>query len=58
MKHLYQSILKQFLKRVNLRKTSLTNLIFNTIEKLNVYFTEKKHSKNEPNINKLLLFLP
>ncbi|MNQ81909.1 hypothetical protein D3C85_969470 [compost metagenome] len=58
MKHLYQSILKQFLKRVNLRKTSLTNLIFNAIEKLNVYFTEKKHSKNEPNINKLLLFLP
>jgi len=55
---LYQSILKQFLKRVNLRKTSLTNLIFNAIEKLNVYFTEKKHSENEPNINKLLLFLP
>lgn len=58
MKDLYQSILKQFLKHENLRKTSLTNLIFNVIEKLNVYFTEKKHSKNEPNINKLLLFLP
>jgi hypothetical protein len=58
MKDLYQSILKQFLKHVNLRKTSPTNLIFNVIEKLNVYFTEKKHSKNEPNINKLLLFLP
>lgn len=58
MTNLYQSILKQFLKHVNLRKTSPTNLIFNAIEKINVYFTEKKHTENEPNINKLLLFLP
>jgi hypothetical protein len=48
---------EQFLKCVKLRKTSLTNLIINTIQKLNVNFTEKKHHKNEPNINKLTLFL-
>lgn len=53
----YRPMIKQFLKHVNLRKTSLTNLIFNVIQKLNVYFTEKKHAKNEPNINKLTLFL-
>ncbi len=53
----YRSFIKQFLKHVNLRKTSLTKLIFNVIQKLNVNFTEKKHIKNEPNINKLTLFL-
>lgn len=50
----YQSFIKQFLKHVNLRKTSLTKLIFNVIQKLNVNFTEKKHIENEPNINKLI----
>ncbi len=51
------SNIKQFLKHVNVRKLTLTNLIVNVIQKLNVYFTEKKHAKNEPNINKLTLFL-
>lgn len=31
--NLQRVILKQFLKHVNLRKTSLTNLIINTIQK-------------------------
>ena len=48
---------KQFLKCVILRKTSLTNLIINIIEKLNVNSTEKKHPKNDANIDKLTLFL-
>lgn len=33
---------KQFLNSVKVRKLTLTNLIFNVIEKLNVNFTEKK----------------
>ncbi len=53
----HHTTLKQFLKRVKLRKTTLTNLIINVIEKINVKINRKKHHKNEPNINKLTLFL-
>jgi len=49
---------KQFLKRVKVRKTTLTNLIFNTIQKLNIKFSQKKHSQYDGNIDKLTLFLP
>lgn len=49
--------IKQFLKQVNLRKTSLTNLITNIIQKSNINFKTKKHLRNDTNIEKLTLFL-
>jgi|GEM_PF-2952594 len=42
--NLFEKKAKQFLKYVKLRKISLTNLIFNTIQISNEAFTRKKHS--------------
>ncbi len=56
--NLFEKKAKQFLKYVKLRKISLTNLIFNTIQISNEALTRKKHSQHTSKIDKLALFLP
>lgn len=58
MKFLSTSKIKQFLKSVKLRKPTLTKLIANAIQKLNMKILVKKHFQCDLNIDKLLLFLP
>lgn len=50
--------IKQFLKRVFVRKTTLTNLIINLIRYKKSKIAAKKHMREQLNINKLTLFLP
>ncbi|AOC95183.1 hypothetical protein BB050_02067 [Flavobacterium anhuiense] len=50
--------IKQFLKSVKLRKPTLTKLIANAIQKLNMKILVKKHFQCDLKIDKLLLFLP
>ena len=57
VKFCFQNI-KQSLKQVNVRKTSLTKLIINSIRFYNLIFDQKKHLKKRRLIDKLTLFLP
>ncbi len=50
--------IKQFLKSAKLRKPTLTKLIANAIQKLNMKILVKKHFQCDLKIDKLLLFLP
>ncbi|SMO80738.1 hypothetical protein SAMN06265220_10422 [Flavobacterium nitrogenifigens] len=58
MRFLTTQKIKQFLKLVKVRKPTLTNLIVNIIQNPNIKILVKKHFLYDPNINKLLLFLP